>query len=141
MSSIYRIYHHWKSEDFIPENTYTSTNTKITQVLMLGNFFARVLVLAIFVLEPKMIMSHQADLVDRNNVYEERMPRPSGQHSQSKLATLSLIFMMANYFWASFALNKIFAPARDHPPSLLHSNKDPCGGCGAPYGPCVCLCL
>ena len=56
MFSIYRIYHHGKSEDFITDNS--------NQVLNLGKFFARVLVLAIFVLEPKMIMSHQADLVD-----------------------------------------------------------------------------
>ena len=38
--------------------------TLCSQVLNLGKIFARVLVLAIFVLEPKMIMSHQADLVD-----------------------------------------------------------------------------
>ena len=38
--------------------------TLCSQVLNLGKIFARVLVLAISVLEPKMIMSHQADLVD-----------------------------------------------------------------------------
>ena len=38
--------------------------TLCSQVLNLGKIIATVLVLAIFVLEPKMIMSHQADLVD-----------------------------------------------------------------------------
>ena len=38
--------------------------TLCSQVLNLRKKIARVLVLAIFVLEPKMIMSHQADLVD-----------------------------------------------------------------------------
>ena len=68
------------------------------------------------------------------------MPGPSAQHSPSKLANLSPIFMMASNFWAGQDLPyKTFAPARDHPTSMLHSNKDPCGGGGAPYGPCVCL--
>ena len=80
-------------------------------------------------------------MVDRNDIYEELMIGPSAQHSQSKLASLSPIFMMASNFWAGHSLPyKIFALARSSNLNVaLKQGPMRCSGGGAPYGLCVCL--